>query len=200
MTDVGTDAGNYTIKPLSAETWEAYAALAEKHNGVWGGCFCTWFHPRRKAEGLEDVVEAGRPYKELLVREGRAHAALVFDGDAAVAWCQYGTPEELPNIYHRREYLAGLEQAPDYRTTCFFVDRDYRRKGLALVALQGALELIAKEGGGVVEGYPQDTPGQKTSASFLYSATRTVFEEAGFEYERAKGTKNCVMRTTVAAG
>ena len=136
MTDAGT-AGSYTIRPLSADTWEAYAALAEKHNGVWGGCFCTWFHPRRKDEGLADVVEAGRPYKELLVREGRAHAALVFDGDTAVAWCQYGTPEELPNIYHRREYLAGLEQAPDYRTTCFFVDRDYRRHGLALVALQG---------------------------------------------------------------
>ncbi len=197
MTDTGT-AGSFTIRPLSAETWEAYAALAEKHNGVWGGCFCTWFHPRRKDEGLADVVEAGRPYKELLVREGRAHAALVFDGDAAVAWCQYGTPEELPNIYHRREYLAGLEQAPDYRTTCFFVDRDYRRKGLALVALQGALDLIAQQGGGVVEGYPQDTPGQKTSASFLYSATRTMFEEAGFEYERKKGTKNCVMRRSVA--
>ena len=192
-------AERYPIRPLSVQTWEAYAALAEKHNGVWGGCFCTWFHPRRKDEGIADVVEAGRPYKELLVREGRAHAALVFDGEAAVAWCQYGTPEELPNIYHRREYLAGLEQPPDYRLTCFFVDRDYRRQGLALVALQGALELIAQQGGGVVEGYPQDTPGKKTSASFLYSATRTVFERAGFEYERKKGTKNCVMRTTVAA-
>jgi hypothetical protein len=26
-----------------------------------------------------------------------AHAALVFDGEVAVAWCEYGTPEELPN-------------------------------------------------------------------------------------------------------
>ena len=67
------------------------------------------------------------------------------------------------------------------------------------MALKGALDLIAQQGGGVVEGYPHDTPGVKTSASFLYSATRTVFEEAGFEYERKKGTKNCVMRTTVAA-
>jgi GNAT superfamily N-acetyltransferase len=186
----------HPIKALGPDTWDAFAALAEKHNGVWGGCFCTWFHPRRKDEGLLDV-EAGRPYKELLVREGRAHAALVFEGEAAVAWCQFGTPAELPNIYHRREYEAGLEVAPDYRLTCFFVDRDHRRQGLASVALRGALELIARQGGGVVEGYPQDTPGQKTSASFLYSATRTVFEAGGFEYERKKGTKNCVMRRTV---
>jgi len=198
MTDVEPTVGSYTIKPLNVDTWDAFARLAEKHNGVWGGCFCTWFHPRRKDEGLEDV-EPGRPYKELLVREGRAHAALVFDGDAAVAWCQYGTPEELPNIYHRKEYEAGVVEAPDYRLTCFFVDRDYRRKGVAAVALQGALELIAEAGGGLVEGYPQDTPGKKTSASFLYSSTRGMFEKAGFSYERSKGTKNCVMRKNVAA-
>jgi GNAT superfamily N-acetyltransferase len=198
MTDVSPASGSYTIKPLGPETWDAFARLAEKHNGVWGGCFCTWFHPRRKDEGLLDV-EPGRPYKELLVREGRAHAALVFDGDAAIAWCQFGTPEELPNIYHRKEYDAGLVEAPDYRVTCFFVDRDYRRTGVAAVALQGALELIARAGGGVVEGYPQDTPGKKTSASFLYSSTRSMFEKAGFTYERSKGTKNCVMRRTVEA-
>src|SRR6266496_5583967 len=27
--------GSYTIKPLSPETWEAFAGLAERHNGVW---------------------------------------------------------------------------------------------------------------------------------------------------------------------
>jgi GNAT superfamily N-acetyltransferase len=198
MTKAEPIAGSYTIKPLGPDTWDAFARLAEKHNGVWGGCWCTWFHPRRKDEGLLDV-EPGRPYKELLVREGRAHAALVFDGDAAVAWCEYGTPGELPNIYHRKEYEAGLDEAPDYRLTCFFVDRDHRRKGLAAVALQGALELIAEAGGGVVEGYPRDTQGQKTSASFLYNATRSMFEKAGFSYDRSKGTKNCVMRTTVSA-
>jgi hypothetical protein len=50
----------------------------------------------------------------------------------------------------------------------------------------------------VVEGYPQDTPGKKTSASFLYNGTRSMFEKAGFSFERTKGTKNCVMRRTVS--
>jgi hypothetical protein len=66
------------------------------------------------------------------------------------------------------------------------------------VALRGALDLIAKAGGGVVEGYPHDTQGEKMSAKFLYSGTRSLFEEFGFSYDRPKGKKNCVMRTTVA--
>lgn len=68
------------------------------------------------------------------MNQGRAHAALVFDGDIAVAWCEYGSPEELPNIYHRKEYEAGLGRLPNYRITCLFVDRNNRRKGMAAVA------------------------------------------------------------------
>jgi hypothetical protein len=82
----------YEIRALDTTTWDAFARLAEKHNGMgFGGCWCTWFHSREgRPEG-----EVGRPWKERLVREGRAHAALVFDGEAAVAWCQCGSPEEL---------------------------------------------------------------------------------------------------------
>jgi GNAT superfamily N-acetyltransferase len=185
----------YVIKPLSAGTWDEFARLAEKHNGVWNGCWCTWFH-RAKAQDFED----NRTYKERLVREGRAHAALVFDGDVAVGWCEYGSPAELPNIYHLKEYNAGLARAPDYRLTCFFVDRDYRRTGVAGVALRGALDLIAKAGGGLVEAYPQDTQGKRISGSFLYNGTRSLFEKAGFSYERPKGKNHCVMRRTVSPG
>ena len=100
--------GELTIRPLTAETWEAFADLAERHNGVWGGCWCTWFHTF-EAEKTH-TVEGNRALKEQLVREGRAHAALVFDGEVAVGWCEYGTPEELPNINHRKEYEKGVEQ------------------------------------------------------------------------------------------
>ena len=192
--------GDYTIKALGPKTWDAFAALAEKHNGVWGGCWCTWFHRGVGRDFADDPrgAEGSRSWKERLVRAGRAHAALVFDGDAAVAWCENGSPEELPHIYYRREYEAGLDQLPTYRLTCFFVDRDYRRKGVAAVALQGALDLIADAGGGLVETYPQDTQGKKTSASFLFNGTRTMFEQAGFSYERPVGKNHCVMRKTVA--
>jgi hypothetical protein len=188
----------YTVKPLGADTWDPFARLAERHNGVWGGCWCTWFHGScAERGGKERTAESNRALKERLVIEGKAHAALVFDGDVAVAWCEYGTPEELPNIYHRKQYEAELDKLPDYRLTCFFVDRKYRRAGMAALALDGALHLIAQDGGGVVEAYPHDTGGQKVSASFLYNGTRSLFEQAGFSYDRSKGTKNCVMRKTV---
>jgi len=112
-----------------------------------------------------------------------------------MAWCEYGTPEELPNIHHRKQYENEIDTVPDYRITCLFVDKKYRKKGLTEVALRGALDLISQAGGGVVEGYPHDTDGHKVSV--LYNSTRSVFDRAGFSYVRPKGTKNCVMRTEI---
>jgi len=191
---VATDA--LTVRPLSQETWDAFADLAERHNGVWGGCWCTWFHTMHAEKTF--TVEGNRALKETLVREGRAHAALVFDGDEAIGWCQYGSPAELPNIKHRKEYEEKTDQPPDYRLTCFFIDRRYRKQGVAAVALRGALDAIAQAGGGVVEAYPQDTAGQQVTASFLYSATRGLFEQMGFTYLRHQGKNHCVMTLTVA--
>ena len=68
----------YMVRALDASTWDAFARLVDKHNGCgFGGCWCTWFHTREgRPEG-----EVGRPWKERLVREGKAHAALVFGTD-----------------------------------------------------------------------------------------------------------------------
>ena len=190
---------DYRVEPLGPQTWDAFADLAERHNGVWGGCWCTWFHlypdpPERKTIG-------NRELKRRLVEEGRAHAALVFDGDEAVAWAQYGPVAELANIHHRKEWEKGVTEVPDYRITCLFVDRRYRRRGMAAVAVRGALALIAEAGGGLVESYPHDlVPGKKTSASFLYNATRSMYEQLGFVYERPKGKGNCVMSHLIPAG
>ena len=73
-----------------------------------------------------------RAGKERRVRMGRAHAALVFDENGtAQGWCQYGSPEELPGIKHRREYEKDAPPPPDWRITCFFVDKKHRGQGIA---------------------------------------------------------------------
>lgn len=185
----------YSVRDLSPETWDAFAALVERHNGVWNGCWCTWFiAPRaeRHGSGLSN-----QEIKKRCVFEGRNHAALVFDGDRAIGWCEYGPPAELPTMKHRKQYEAEATRVPDYRLTCFFVDRDYRRQGVAVAALHGALDRIARAGGGVVEAYPHDIGDKKMSSSFLYGGTRRMFEKAGFAYDRPKGQANCVMSITV---
>jgi hypothetical protein len=86
VTETQPTKNEYTIKPLGPDTWDAFADLAERHNGVWGGCWCTWFHTMHAEKTFS--ADDNRALKQRLVKEGRAHAALVFDGDVAVAWCR----------------------------------------------------------------------------------------------------------------
>lgn len=186
----------YTVAPLSPETWSAFDAMVERHNGIFGGCWCTHFHDCAERE---PGYEGSRAFKKQLVEARQAHAALAMDGNEAIAWAQYGTPEELPNIHHRKQYLAEADVSPDYRITCVFVDKRHRRRGVTELAITGALDLIALAGGGRVESYPHDLTNQtkKMSSSFLYNGTRRLYERLGFIYDRPKGLKNCVMVKTV---
>lgn len=185
---------NYIIKSLNQETWNSFEQLVEKHNGVWGGCWCTYFH--EKPPGFIRNNDTNKCFKKKLVEEGKSHAALVFDEEKCIAWCQFGEPEELPNIYHKKEVETKFK-TPDWRITCFFVDIGYRKKGISVIALNGALELIKNSGGGIVESYPQDTQEKKITSSFLYNGTKQIFEQVGFKYEGQKGKNHCVMRILV---
>jgi GNAT superfamily N-acetyltransferase len=178
----------FTTKSLDETTWPDFAALVERHNGVWGGCWCMAFHAKDAAR-----TATNRSEKEKRVREGRTHAALVFDGETCVGWCQFGSPEELPRIKAARAYAEGLTVLPDWRITCFFVDKAYRRKGVAAAALAGALDEIARLGGGTVESYPEDAEGRSVSSSFLHNGTVAMFEQQGFARDRRIGKDRWVV-------
>lgn len=139
--------------------------------------------------------EQKRAAKENLVRTNRAHAALVYDGADIVGWCQFGPPAELPA---RMSGYGKLGVAlPDWRITCFFVDRDRRREGIAKAALAGALRMIAAKGGGTVDAYPSDIRGKSTSSSFLWSGTASMFDDARFRMLGHLGTTKVVMRKVI---
>ena len=183
----------YTVRPLDATTWDAFAELVERNNGVFGGCWCIGYHPERNQQGITH-----RAAKEDRVRTGRAHAALVLDEQgAAQGWCQYGSPEELPSIKHKREYDKDAPPRPDWRITCFYTDKKHRAQGIARAALEGALDQIAHLGGGRVEAISEVTTGREAQGRFLFSATVELFEEHGFARNRQVGKHAWIVTRTV---
>lgn len=189
----GVRSEEFVVRPLGLETWDAFARLVEANNGVWGGCWCLGFHVKLK----DRTAEQNRADKEGLVREGRTHNALVFDGDECLGWCQFGSPSELPEIKSKRLYEKGLTALPDWRITCFFTGKGLRGRGVANAALGGALPEIARLGGGTVEGYPEETDDRKVAGSFLHTGPMAAFEHHGFTRTRPISPHRWVVTRTV---
>lgn len=182
-----------TIRDLDASTWDVFADLVERNNGIYGGCWCIAYHPECGQTGIDH-----RAVKRERVMTDRAHAALVVDehGDAQ-GWCQYGSPEELSNIKHGRKYRAEPPPRPDWRITCIFVDKRHRGQGVARAALEGALDRIAHLGGGSVEAIPEVTAGRVAQGRFLFSATVELFEQHGFTRSRQVGKHAWIVTRTI---
>ncbi len=157
---VGRPSRNARLSGKSA-TW--YVSCTG-NNGGWGGCWCMGLHVK---VGKGRTPAQNRAEKEQRVLEGRIRAALAFDGDQCLGWCQFGSPDELPEVKSRRRYDRDLGASPDWRITCFFTGKGLRRRGVADAALAGALAEIARLGGGTVEGYPDETDDRSLSGSFL---------------------------------
>jgi GNAT superfamily N-acetyltransferase len=175
-------AAPYPTRPLDASTWDAFAELVERNNGIFGGCWCISFH-----RVYQRKISDPRTLKEQLVRAGQAHAALVFDEHGlAQGWCQYGSPDEL-GLKHEREYRKDPPPAARWRITCMFADKRHRGQGIARAGLEGALGQIADAGGGLVEAISETTAGREAQGRFLFTGTVELFEQYGFSRVRQVG-------------
>jgi ribosomal protein S18 acetylase RimI-like enzyme len=181
--------GEFSTKELSIQTWPDFEKLFLKQGVVGDGWWCWCMHhqrsrsvplieePRTRAEWAVQ----NRREKRDLVEKGCAHGILVYVGGEPVGWCQYGSGDELPRIdsspRYRRLELHGGDRL--WRITCFVVDKEYRRRGVAGAGLRVALEAIRKKGGGLVEAYPVSKTDQ--GSNYIYCGTVSMFEKAGFK-------------------
>jgi GNAT superfamily N-acetyltransferase len=187
----------YGTRLLSPDTWDDFAELVEANNGVWGGCWCMGFHP----QGLGGTAEDHRLAKRAHTDGGSVHQVLVYDGDRAVGWCQFGSPAELPNIKNAKAYERGLDALPAWRIGCIFTGSKHRGKGVARAAVTAVLEEIRRSGGGVVEAYPEQVEDRKPQrGAYLHTGPETLYEDLGFVRDRQIATWRWVMRLEVDGG
>ncbi len=185
-------------RELTIARWRDFEELFAKYRGVQAGCWCMFYHrggPNGPL-GSADRQEANRRDHRALVRAGHAHGVLVYAGPVVVGWCQFGRREDLPRVEHGRKYRAAraeLGTPPRWRITCFFVDRPYRRAGVAGFALHAALRAIRRRGGGIVEAYPATRGG----AVAIWFGTEGMFRSEGFRTVRPFGRSNVLVRRTV---
>ena len=165
--------GDVTSRQLSAKTWRDFDRLFASNGGVWGGCWCMFFH---KAGSFDaKAYDENREAKRALTTEGRAHGTLVYCGGDPVGWCQFGPKEELPRIDRKRGDRPSGDNL--WMINCHFISPGHRRAGLARFAVAESLKAM-KGKAKRIEAYPVD--GER-SATLLWAGTPRLYEGLGFD-------------------
>jgi GNAT superfamily N-acetyltransferase len=85
-----------------------------------------------------------------LVNKGCARGILVYASDDPVGWCNSVLARSFPGSTRDSNIEDLRFEDRDkklWRITCFCVDRKYRKKGIASLALRAALKTVRNEGG-----------------------------------------------------
>ena len=183
------------IRPLTPDRWDDFEALFGK-NGACAGCWCTWWR-LGQAEWLAKKGDGAKRTMRALVKAGPPPGLLAYVGVEAVGWCALAPRKDYARL-SRSKILAPVDDAPVWSVTCFFVRRDWRRRGVTVALLNEAARWVATQGGRLLEGYPTDTD-QEQPAAFVFHGLFGAFRRAGFrEVARRSKSRPIVRKKAVA--
>lgn len=169
----------FSVRPVRSSDWDRITALFGER-GACGGCWCmAWRLSRQRWEAGRGAPN--RRALRRLVRGGAPLGVLAVQGERAVGWCSAAPRADFVALESKRSLATDWDERT-WSVTCFFVAKDWRKRGLGRRLLDGAVRLARAHGATRLEGYPAAPPraGGDLPAAFAWTGLPAVFERCGF--------------------
>jgi len=178
-----TESLDLTFHPLTQNLWRDFEILFGP-NGACGGCWCMYWKLRGKAFEEAAGDTARQMHKSII--DAKVVTGLIAYGEGyPVGWIAVEPRKAYLRLAHSRA-LAPVDDQEVWSVTCFFVAKNYRRRGVTVELLKAAVDYVKQQGGKIVEGYPVEAQSDMP-APFVYTGTASAFRQAGFK-EVARNT------------
>ena len=188
------------VLPATAKRWTDLERLFGA-NGAYSNCWCMFW--RMTHTDFNRMKAAERKTRlQLLTLGARPPGVIAYVDGTPAGWCSLGPREDYIALERSRN-LRRVDDRPVWSVVCFFVAKPYRRQGLALALLKGAVGYAAAQGAKIVEAYPLDLQTPRLQGAHLtgtsgYMGIASVFREAGFSEAARTSETQVIMRYYVA--
>ncbi len=164
--------------PLTDALWQDFETLFGSR-GACGGCWCmSWRITRKEFE--QQKGEGNRRAMKALIDDGEIPGLLAYDGDTPIGWISVAPRTHFPRLLNS-SLIKGLDGQGVWSIVCFFVSKNYRRRGVSVKLIQAAVEYAARHGGRILEGYPVDPAKGPYADAFVWTGLASAFRAAGFD-------------------
>ena len=184
-----------TYKSLTSNSWQDFANLFGER-GACGGCWCMYCRLRNKDYETSKGAGNKRAMKKL-VKDGNQIGLIMYVDDVPAGWCSVAPREDFVRMETSR-ILKPVDDKPVWSIVCFFIHKDYRKKGYSVKLLKEVTGYCKKRGVQIVEGYPVEPKKGEMAPAFAWTGIAAAFRKAGFtEVARRSETRpimRCVLR------
>ena len=114
------------------------------------------------------------------------------DGKPA-GWCAVAPRKEYVRL-ERPRVLKPVDDKPVWSIVCFFIEKQFRNRGLSKLLLQSAVEFAISNGAKIIEGYPVEPKAGKMPDAFAWTGFSNTFRKAGFKEVERRSEARPIMR------
>ena len=184
------------IHPLTAERWKDLESLFGPH-GAYSDCWCMFWRVRRADFSRMKADERKAALQEMTARNP-APGLLAYAAGQPAGWVSLGPRNDFDALAYSR-ILPRLDDAPVWSIVCFFIAKPYRRKGLLVRLIRGAVQYAGEHGATTVEAYPTDMQSHRLTGMRLtgysgYMGIASAFRAAGFVPVKQASETQLIMR------
>jgi len=181
----------FEVVPVTKKNWNLFVRLFGD-KGACGNCWCMYYR-LDNADYKAGKVEEGnkRAMKEIIWADKPVGLLGLLEGQP-VAWCAFAPREDFIRLERSRVHKR-IDDKNVWSIPCFFIDKNFRRAGISVLLLKGAVDYVNKNGIKIIEAYPAIPTQDKIPDAFAWIGLYKSFERAGFKIvDRKSGNRPMV--------
>ncbi len=167
------------VEPVTKKNWNLFVNLfGEK--GACANCWCMYYRLSKSDYEAGKAQEGNKKAMEEIIWAGKPAGLLGIVKGQAIAWCAFAPREDFIKLEKSRVHKR-IDNEEVWSVPCFFIDKNFRRSGVSVLLLRGAIDYARKAGIKIIEAYPVIPAKEKLPDSFAWTGLYKSFERAGFE-------------------
>lgn len=181
----------FQFYPLRKNNWKDFETLFGER-GACGGCWCmSWLLTKKEFDANKGAGNKRKMKK--LVDSHNEPGILAYFNNEPVGWCAIAPRENYIRLENSR-VLKRIDEEAVWSIPCFFIKKEFRRKGLSTEILKAAAEYCKLKGVKIVEGYPAEPYSNNIPAAFAWTGFPSSFLKAGFKEVIRRSKSRPIMR------
>ena len=137
----------------------------------------SWRLPRAQWEKQKGA--ANKRAMKSLVKKKEQLGILAYSNGTPIGWCAVALREQFVRLENAR-VLKRIDNQPVWSITCFFLAKEFRRKGISVELLKAVIAFCKSKKVKIIEAYPIIPYSLNMPAAFAWTGILSSFRKAGF--------------------